>query len=352
MYLPPKGMRGLWLAAWLCLAAPAAWAQEFVTINFPFKGEPLIARGLSAPPRQVTTPDGAGYADILLRPVGKETHVFVTVVFEEEKGIGPAVFWTGDAKGKQVTLSKNLGEGIDGLNLRTIQLPDEVANEAGHLYIMGQQDRLLRVRIDWCEPSTTFVAMDQEQPGLIQGGAVKLNRDLTGQETFTPPDAWFGPVLDAALQDGVVELSQDTELVVPLKGSVSEARLRAKFLGLPLGKAVRVWVNGKLAGRMQPELPSLTDPGYLRRSGKRVAYAGWREGALFIEPTVFRDGENSIVFESPGKGVYLSGAAMEVQAIATADAPMEKSAPEATPAPTPEPSPVATPEPSPTPAAY
>ncbi|MGH8047498.1 MAG: hypothetical protein ACREKL_09650 [Chthoniobacterales bacterium] len=326
MYLPPKGMRGLWLAAWLCLAATSAWAQEFVTINFPYDGKELIARGLSSAPRQVTTPDGVGYAELLLRPIHKDTHVFVTVVFEEDAGVGPALFWTGDATGRQMTLSENLGEGIVGLNRRTIQLPDEVANEAGHLFIMGRQDRVLRVRIDWCEPSNTFVAADQEQPSLIQGGTLKLDRDVTGLQTMTPPDAWFGPVLDAALLDGVVELSQNTELVVPLKGSVSEARLRAKFLGLPLGKAVRVWINGKLAGRLQPALPSLTDPGYVRRSGKRSAYAGWREGSLFIEPGTLRDGENSIVFESPGKGIYLSGAAMEIQSIASGEAPKENSA--------------------------
>jgi hypothetical protein len=220
-----------------------------------------------------------------------------------------------------VTLSDNLADGVVGLNRRTIELPDEVASEAGHLYIMGRQDRLLRLRIDWCDPTTAFVAADQERPQLVQGGALKLDRELTGQAVMTPPDAWFGRVLDAALQDGVAELSQNTELVVPLTGAVSEARLRAKFLGLPLGKSVRVWINGRLAGRMQPALPSLTDPGYLRRTGKRATYAGWREGAIFIEPDVLKDGENSIIFESPGKGVYLSGAAMEIQATAVEAAP-------------------------------
>jgi hypothetical protein len=190
------------------------------------------------------------------------------------------------------------------------------------------------VRIDWSEPSTTYVAADQEAPAWVQGGTLRLDRELTGQQLMTPPDAWFGPVLDAALQDGVIELSQITELVVPLKGSASEARLRAKFLGLPLSRGVRIWINGRLAGRLQPQLPSLTDPGYLRRAGKRTGYAGWREGALFIEPGTLRDGENTIVFEAAGKGVYMSAAAMEIQATA-ASAPDEK--PE--PTPTPEPAP-------------
>lgn len=341
MYLPPKGRSGCWLAAFFCLLAASVQAQESVTIDFPIKGEAPVAIGLSAPPRQVTTPDGLGYVELLLRPVRKGNHVFLTFVFEEADGKGPAVFWSGDASGSQVTISTNLAEGVTGLNRRTLELPDEVTAEAGRLYVMGRQDRLLRLRVDWCEPMASFVAADQEAPRFIQGGAVRLDRELTGQQTMTPPDAWFGNVLDAALQDGVAELGEDTELVVPLAGAVSEARLRAKFLGLPLGKAVRVWINGRLAGRMQPNLPSLTDPGYMRRGGKRATYAGWREGALFIEPSLLKEGENSIVFESPGKGVYLSGAAMEMQAV-VAEAPEEESAPAGV---RPTPQPTATPGP-------
>ena len=331
MYLPPKGRAALRWAALVCLLCASARADEFVTINFPVTGEKLTAEGLVAPPRQVATPDGMGYAEVLMRPVRKNNHVFLTFVFEEDGGKGPAVFWSGDATGKQVTLTENLAEGVVGLNTRTIELPDEISREAGHLFVMGRQDRLLRLRIDWCEPSQSYVAADQERPQLIQGGVSKLDRDLTGQAPMTPPDAWFGRVLDAALMDGVADLSQSTELVVPLKGVAGEARLRAKFLGLPLGKSVRIWVNGKAAGRMQPAVPSLTDPGYLKRGGKRSAYAGWREGAVIIEPGALKDGENSIVFESPGKGVFLSGAAMEILSSAVEAEPEKTESPQESP---------------------
>ncbi|HVE16062.1 MAG TPA: hypothetical protein VNB29_04965 [Chthoniobacterales bacterium] len=352
MYLAPKGLLGLWLAVAISSFCAPAQADDAVTINFPVGSEKLAAEGLSAPPRQVATPDGMGYAEVWLRPVRKTNHIFLTFVFEEDGGKGPAVFWSGDKGGQQVTLSDNLAEGVTGVNCRTIELPDEITHEAGRLYIMGRQDRLLRLRIDWCEPSQSFVVSDQERPQLIMGGSLKLDRDLTGQAPMTPPDAWFGRVLDASLQDGVVDISQNTELVVPLKGAVGEARLRGKFLGLPLGKAIRVWVNGKLAGRLQPSLPSLTDPGYLRRGGKRTIYAGWREGAIFLEPGSLKDGENSIMFESPGKGVYLSGAAIEIESPDDDAAQVESTAPATTigssvptptPAPKPSPSPTATP---------
>jgi hypothetical protein len=295
-----------------CLASSVVLADEFVTIDFPMSGRKFVAPGLSASPRQVVRPDGIGYTEVLLRPVRKDYRVFLSFIFNEDGGKGPAVFWTADGSNKQITISENVAEGLVGLNRRTIALPTEVTARAGRLYIMGRQEQLLRLRIDWCEPSTVLVAADQERPTFISGGSVWLDRDTTGQAAMTPPDAWFGTVLDAALQDGVADLSESTELVVPLKGTTGAARLRAKFLGLPLGKSVRVWVNGKLTGRMQPALPGLTDPGYVRR-GKRTIYAGWREGAIFLEPGVLKEGKNAILFESPGKGIYLSGAALEIE---------------------------------------
>ncbi len=335
-------------AAVVCLASLSARADEFVTIDFPITGKRIVAAGLSATPRQVATPDGLGYAEVLLRPVRKDYRVLLTFIFNEEGGKGPAVFWSGDVSGQQVTISDNLAQGVSGLNRRTIALPAEITNESGRLYVMGRQDWLRRLRIDWCEPASVLVAADQERPALISGGGVLLGRETTGQAVMTPPDAWFGQVLDAALQDGVIDLSENTELEVPLKGAAGRIRLRAKFLGLSLGKSVRVWVNGKLAGRMQPLLPSLTDPGYVR-GAKRTIYAGWREGAIFLEAGTLVEGKNTILFESPGKGVFLSGAAMEIESPATDDEPAEETTPEAaaSPAPSATPSSTSVPEASP-----
>jgi hypothetical protein len=347
MLFRPSVRAGLRLAIVLCLAGCSAWADEFVTVDFPVTTRKIVAPGLSAAPRQVAAPDGMGYTEVLLRPVRKETRVALTFVFKEDGGKGPSVFWKGDASGQQVTISDDLGQGVVGMNRRTIMLPPEISNEAGRLYVMGRQDWLRRMRIDWCEPSSVLVAADQERPALLVGGAKLLDRDVTGQTVMTPPDAWFGPVLDAALMDGVVDLSESVELEVPLKGTSGNVRLRAKFLGLPLQRAVRVWVNGKPAGRMQPELPSMTDPGYVR-GAKRMVYAGWREGSLFLEAGTLQDGSNTILFESPGKGVFLSGAAMEIETPVVDDVPEETPPPELA-KPSPSPSPTATPAEEPAP---
>lgn len=328
----------------LALAVTTARADECVAIDFPMSGRKVVASGLAAPPRQVATPDGRGYAEVLLRPARKDYQVFLTLVFQEDGERGLALFWKGDVSGRQVTLSENLAEGVVGLNRRTILLPAEISNEAGRLYVIGRQDRLVRLRIDWCQPATTAVAADQERPALLLGGSRLFEREVTGQAVMTPPDVWFGRVLDAALQDGVADLSENTELVVPLKGVAGTVRLRARFLGLSLGRGVRVWVNGRPAGRLVPAIPSLTDPGYVRRD-KRTAYAGWREAALLLPADSLKDGENSIIFESPGAGVYLSGAALEIESPESSETALSGEDTPSAPAPAPELRPTPTPTP-------
>jgi|GEM_PF-1292376 len=360
MHFPLKSVPILRLIAILCFACAFARADEFVTIDFPIGPEKLVSPGLSVSPRQVERPDGVGYTEVWLRPVHKTDQVFLTFIFEEDGDKSLAVFWSGDVSGRQTTICESLAQGVTGLNSRTIALPGVISSEAGRLYIMGRQTLLKRLRIDWCEPTQTFVAGDQERAAFISSGRVKLDRELTGQGVMTPPDAWFGKVLDASLQDGVAPLSENTEFMVPIKGVVAQARLRAKFLDLPLGKSVRIWVNGRVAGRIQPESPSLTDPGYVRRDHHTI-YAGWRQGALYIEPELLKQGDNSILFESAGKGVYVSGTALELESEAPAAAPDENSDlndlnpelskgenPSASPSPTP--SPRVAPSPSPTPA--
>lgn len=301
------------LAVAMGASFPDASADDIATIDFPINGRRKTPDRLAAPPRQVSTPEGIGYAEILLRPARKDEQVFLTFIFEEDENSRLGVFWRGEGSGEQLTLSKNLAEGVEGLNRRTISLPATATEEGGRIFITGRQDQLLRVRIDWCEPVRTFVAPDQERPELVAGGRVHLERDLGGEPALSPPDAWFGQVLDASLQDGTADLTEPVEFVVPLDGTVGSARFRARFLGLPLGRAVRVWVNGAFAGRMIPDAPSLSDPGYVRKAGRTV-FAGWREGGLFIEPGLLKAGDNSIIVQGADEGVFLRGAAIEIEA--------------------------------------
>ncbi len=266
-----------------------------------------------AAPRQVTSPDGQGYAEFLLLPGREDEQLFVTVIFMEDGTEGPALFWTGDVSEEQVTISAGLAEGVSGLNRRTVRLPEQAVREAGRIYLSGDQRQILRVRLDWVAPTGVFVASDEQRPDLMAGGRVMFDQEMTGGEQLSPPDAWFGDVLDASLLEGVASLAGNVEFVVPLTGPGEQALLEAKFLGIAPGASVKVWVNGKLAGRLQPVVPALTDPGYIRLRSGRMAYAGWREGAILLEDGLLVEGDNSIVIETAKKRSFIRDAALQLR---------------------------------------
>ncbi len=302
------------LASFFLLTASfGAYAAGTLTVDLPIRGPLVYPEGLMAAPRQVASPDGRGYAEFLLMPGAKGEELFITVIFAEDGSEGPAMFWIGDVSGEQVTLSTGLAEGVSGLNRRTVRLPAEVLREAGRVYLSGDQRKILRVRLDWVAPTGVFVASDVQRPDLIAGGQMLFNQEMTGSEVLAAPDAWFGDVLDASLLDGVAALDGNVEFVVPLSAPGEQALLRAKFLGIAPGGSVKVWVNGKVAGRLQPLVPALTDPGYVRLRSGRMAFAGWREGSIVLDDGLLKEGENSIVLETAKKRSFVRDAALQLR---------------------------------------
>ncbi len=293
-----------------------AHAAGTLTVDLPIRGPLVYPEGLVAAPRQVTTPDGQGYAEFLLMPGAKGEELFITVIFDEDGTEGPSMFWTGDVSGEQVTLSTGLAEGVSGLNRRTVRLPVEVMKEAGRVYLSGDQRKILRVRLDWVAPTGVFVATDEQRPDLIAGGQIFFDQEMTGGEALAPPDSWFGDVLDAPLLEGVASLDGNVEFAVPLSGVGEQALLRAKFLGIAPGASVKVWVNGKAAGRLQPSVPALTDPGYVRLRSGRMGYAGWREGSIVLEEGLLQEGENSIVIQTAKKRSFVRDVALQLRVAA------------------------------------
>ncbi len=296
--------------------ASGGFAAGTFTVDLPIRGPLVFPEGLMAAPRQVTTPDGNGYAEFLLLPGREDEQLFVTIIFEEDGTEGPSMFWTGDVSGEQVTVSTGLAEGVSGLNRRTVRLPGEATREAGRVYLSGDQRKILRVRLDWVAPTGVYVASDEQRPDLIAGGRTLFDQELTGGELLAAPDAWFGDVLDASLLEGVASLAGNVEFVVPLSAPGEQALLKAKFLGLAPGASVKVWVNGKLAGRLQPAVPVLTDPGYVRLRSGRMAYAGWREGAMVLDDGLLVEGDNSIVIETAKRRSFIRDAALQLRVAA------------------------------------
>jgi len=293
---------------------PAQAADFSLTVPFPIRpADWADSNGLfSSLPQQVMAPDGSGRAEFYLTPVVGEAQVFVTIVFED-LGVEPiAVSWKSLETGLQIPLSENLSEGVGGWGQRTLRLPSALATQGGIVVLSGNQRAVARVRIDWLEPTETYVAVDQAIPGLIMGGRMIDDTALSGRPEMSPPDAWFGEVFETALQDDPVSLDGGVLFEIPFAEAHTTILLKAKFQGVAPGDAVEIWVNDELAGTIQPVTPPLTDPGYVRIADQRVVYAGWREGTIFLPSGMLQAGENTLVVRAATPGCAMRDAALQI----------------------------------------
>ncbi len=302
-------------AVLLVVFSSAALADDVLTVDLPLSS-PLasLPARLAATPRQVATPDGNGYAEFSLLPIQDERDLLVTVVFKEDGEKGPSLFWINEASAQQVGLSEDLADGVKGVNQRTILVPREASTQQGKLIVHGDQSKILRVRLDWVPLRQIFAAADQRPVAFLLSDRFLQDTELTGSKTLSPPDIWFGKILEASLQEEPESLAENVEFVVPLDQPVAQAIFTVKVLGLPLEGTAKIWVNGTQAGQLQPAIPSLSDPGYLKGESGRVLYAGWRSGALYIPASLLKTGDNSIVIAAPGGETFLRDAALQLRA--------------------------------------
>lgn len=295
------------------LVLESSGAAEALTVNFPIETPTVLPERLSAPPRQVATPDGVGYAEFFLQPNTGDDELFVTVLFQEDGSTGPGLFWAGEGVGAQTTLSEDLGEKVTGYNRRTVRVPKALSVQAGRLILTGDQSKIRRVRLDWASPGQTYAAADQKPVSLLLADRFFSPADLEGGSALSPPDAWFGKVLEASLQEEPAALESNLEFVVTLGQKAGQALLATKFLGLPFDSAPVAWVNGTRVGPLQVTVPPLTDAGYLPEESGAVEYAGWRAATLLIPTSLLKEGENSILIETSADGVFLRETTLQLR---------------------------------------
>lgn len=301
-------------AAVFLAAAGSAVAADSLTVDFPITSPTKLPDRMMVAPRQVAAPDGAGYAEFFLLPILTSEELFVTVVFKEDGAQGPGLFWANEGAGAQTTISENLGENVVGYNQRTLHIPKNLSEQAGRLILNGDQTKIRRVRFDWVPPGQTFAAADQKPASLILADRLLQEGDLTGSQALSPPDTWFGKVLDASLQEEATALEGNLEFVVSLGQGAGQALLTARFLGLPFDSAPVAWVNGTRVGALQTAIPPLTDAGYLADESGTISYAGWRGASVMIPPALLKEGENSILIETSNSGVYLRDTSLQLRA--------------------------------------
>lgn len=292
-----------------------ATAGEYsLTVPFPIRSADFQeTNGLfSTAPHQVLSPNGSGHSDFFFAPVHTGEAVFVTVVFQDDPALNLGLNWQGADNPKVLTLAGNLSEKVSGWTQRTIRIPAELSAPGGILSITGDQRAVARVRVDWLRPSESYVAVDQTQPTLILGGRSLTDRQLRGETELSQPDAWLGDVFEAGLQEESTPIGTGISFAVPLEEAPGVVALRARFQGVALGNGVSVWINDRYAGQILPEIPSLTDPGFVRLADGKLIYAGWRDASLVIRAGLLTPGENLITLLAADAGVSIRDATLQI----------------------------------------
>jgi len=291
------------------LVVCSARAQS-VRLDFPMQGAQGVPLGFSAPPTE-----SRDRIELPLRGLAPEASLFATFVFEERGGDSIIITWLPEGGGPPRVLSSNLCEGVRGWNQRTLRIPAEISEEPGRIVIHeGSVNPLVRtVVLRWLSPQAVFVDGLPSQARLVNiDGRVLSDEQIDGESFLSPPDAWFGNVIEAYWHSGVEAMDQPLQFDVPIERRPDAVVLRVEMLGLASGAGAQVWVNEQFAGSLVPATSDLRDPGYFRDAGGTIRYAGWRKAALLVDPALLKDGNTSVVIESLPGSVFLKNTAFQL----------------------------------------
>jgi len=246
-----------------------------------------------------------------LKPIEANTLLVVTVIFEERDGRRIRALWnTGEMLG--VEIASNLQEGIFGWNQRTFFVPPELLTEPGNLVIESEgSSRIVhRVAVQLLRSTSAFAppARAGDTLALTDSGFGTL-RTLDLTTNLVSPDAWFGNMIEAWLQDAPEPAAEGVEFLVEIRPAPRRAVLRFEWNGR--GSAPRLAVNGRPVQQVNIEVPSLKDPAYIEQNGS-LFYAGWRKGWAMLPENVLTPGDNSFVFFGESAQDYVRGARVEM----------------------------------------
>lgn len=297
------------LFAALCVFC--AWPSYALVFDLPLRDDrPISAPYLRGEPvewedfgiRRVEIP--------LAEPAGEEL-LAVTVIFEEKDTRRLRAVWNSpDVPGLEI--APQLGEGITGWNQRTFFLPSEVWASAGNLVIEseGASRMVHRVVLQLLQPSAAFVPPNRVGDVFAAtAGGFNTLRELDAPVEGAPPDAWFGNMIEAWLQERAEPAGEGVEFLVEIRPAARRAVVRFSWNGR--GVAPSLVVNGKPVERVNIEVPSLQDPAYIEDGGA-LFYAGWRQGWAMLPENVLLPGDNSFVFTGTSPADYIKSARIEM----------------------------------------
>jgi len=237
----------------------------------------------------------------IVNPQRPDLALAVTVFFQEQSGGFLRVLW--GKKGVQQAMTLNLYEGVEMENRRTLLLkpdPDAVSCELT-LQSFHAETGIQRAYFQWIEPTEVYQPASADPIVLIdEYGDLFRERDAAGWPAALPKDEWEGEVTIAPLTERPERIEGGVAYLFELVEEPDLARIAVEVAGLPPGDVCRLWLNGVEVGLLQPEVPSLTDPGYEKNAQTgEWSWTGWRGASLILPPDLLVTGENELILEVP-----------------------------------------------------
>jgi hypothetical protein len=244
--------------------------------------------------------------------------VVLNVLFEDSGDGGPVVEWTSRG-GERQLLSAGLGEvGLNlGMNSRTVLLPESMCLDGGVIRI-SYPARFAKLRSIVFQPAAEVTVASlwrSPSPALItdSGRVLGSGSVVGGDEPLPRGDTAEGRVVRAELSATPLrlDLPGSVEFQAPLSFSPRGIILSTEVTGLDPESRIDVSVNGVPVAPLGITPPGLGEPGsYLTDTG-RLRTAGWHPGALYLPPSLWKTGENSVILTlsraagDPGGPVHL-----------------------------------------------
>ena len=249
---------------------------------------------------QQTDSNFLGRAEFEIAPADGGSDLLITFFYQETEGGFLRVFW--NAGGCSTLLCQNLYEGIGkGLtNQRTLRLPGSWIRSGGIFSLQASQTdlKLSRIKWEWLTAQTVPVsqALDTRIQAVDSNGKILTADDLTEEMVTDASDRWKDGIITAPVTQKVEQIGEAVQFAVELDAVPLRARLEVQLAGLPLNHSLWLWVNGKMAGRITPPVPDLSDAGYQDATDGGTLYDGWRKGSILILPALLQPGLNTLQF--------------------------------------------------------
>ncbi len=279
-----------------------AYPQE-ATIRAPFESNASLPNWISILP--IPESDAQNFAQFQINsPRANNTQsLVITVFYRDRENAFLKANWETDAN-QSFLLIDNFFEGTGVPNQRTLLVSNQVITNTNTLIFETNDNinAIVKIHFQWVDTETIHV-IPNDHPSMPKLSLVDADNKtyteqyLSGEPPQPSMDYWQGRIINAAIIEYMARIDEGVRFYVTLEKSPIHARLHTKIIGPALLDRIGVWINDRYAGILSIEVPSLATSGIFERPNKQAYFAGWRSGAIYIDPKLLQAGENSILFE-------------------------------------------------------